>query len=91
MENAEKGTYENTARTAGKAFAKLAVPVIMEAIRTGKDRYQASWALRNMIRALEIHSYKNTPVEWNRYYEARIILMARKYGRMTESMKKELA
>lgn len=82
---------ETQRRTAGKAAAKARASEILEKVRTAQDRYQASWLLRNMIRALEIHSFHNTVEEWARYYEARIILMARKYGRMTESMKKELA
>ena len=87
----EQQNKENAARNAGKARAKKDVPVIMEKIRNANDTFQPSWALRNMIRALEIHSFNNTVEEWTLYYKVRIILMARKYGRMTESMKRELA
>lgn len=81
---------ETARQLAGRAMAKDRAPYILEAIRNGTDRFQASWCLRNMVRALQIHSFNNTTEEWARYYEARIILMARKYGRMTQSMEKEL-
>lgn len=42
------------------------------------DRYQPSWAIRNMIRALEIHSWQNTVQDWQRYYEAKYILRLRR-------------
>lgn len=83
-------TLSDARRASGKLLAKHRAGHIMEQIRTAKDRFQPSWALRNMIRALEIHSHNNTVEDWTRYYEARITLMARKYGRMTKSMEREL-
>ena len=51
-----------------------------------KDHYQASWAMKNMIKALGMMSGQNTVEEWQRMYEAKIVLKvraarARKYRR----------
>lgn len=42
------------------------------------DRYQPTWAMKNMIRALEIHPWQNTVADWQRYYEAKYILQLRR-------------
>jgi hypothetical protein len=33
--------------------------------------------MRNMLRALEIHPWRNTGEDWRRYYETKIIMAAR--------------
>jgi len=45
------------------------------------DRYQPTWAMRNMIKALEIAPYLNTVDDWQRYYEARYIQRLRRARR----------
>ena len=47
-------------------------------LRANEYRYQASIYLRKMIKALEIHSWQNTVDDWQRYYEAKIVLSLRR-------------
>jgi hypothetical protein len=42
------------------------------------DRFQPTWALKNMIKALQIAPWENTIVDWQRYYEAKMILEMRR-------------
>jgi hypothetical protein len=51
-----------------------------------RDRFQASHFLRNMVKALEIHSWQNTLGEWQRYYAAKIILYVRRYRRLPKNL-----
>jgi hypothetical protein len=60
----------------GKALAEKNRYHIVSQVRT-HDRYQASWAMNNMIRALEMHPWLNTVDDWQRYFEAKIIRAAR--------------
>lgn len=41
------------------------------------DRFQASWAMRNMVKALNLHVWRNTLEDWQRLFETQIILAAR--------------
>ena len=50
-------------------------------LREKEYRYQTAWALRNMMKALEIMSYPNTIDNWQRYYEAKYILSIRRSKR----------
>lgn len=60
-------------RQEGKALAKATEPVI----RAQLHHMQANHFLRNMIKALEIHSWRNTVADWQRYYEAKYALKLR--------------
>lgn len=42
------------------------------------DRYQPTWALRNMIKALKMQPWRNTVDDWQRLYEAQYILKLRR-------------
>lgn len=47
-------------------------------LKANMHRYQLSIYLRKMIKALEIHSWQNTIDDWQRYYEAKIVLGLRR-------------
>lgn len=48
-----------------------------EWLEKNEYRIQASHYLRNMIKALEIHSWQNTVDDWQRYHEAKMVLKMR--------------
>jgi hypothetical protein len=60
----------------GKAKAEARRATIERAVET-HDRFQASWALKNMIRALGMMPWENTVEDYERLYEAKIIMKAR--------------
>jgi hypothetical protein len=61
----------------GRRLAKLNEPRIREQMRD-VDRFQPTWAMKNMIRALGLHSWQNTVADWQRLYEAKYILRLRR-------------
>jgi len=63
----------------GKARAKAAEADIRA--KMDPDRFQPTWALKNMIKALEIGPWQNTVADWQRYYEAKYILRLRRSRR----------
>lgn len=74
----------------GKAKALANAPAILSQIKK-LDKYQPTWAMRNMIKALEIHSFQNTTEEWTRYYESKIILKLRALGRIPKNLERAIA
>jgi hypothetical protein len=63
-------------RLEGQKLAKANENAIKKQIAE-RDRYQASWGLTNMVKALNIFSWLNTVEDWQRMYEAKIILRER--------------
>lgn len=63
-------------RLEGQKLAKANEAAIKKQIAE-RDRYQASWALTNMVKALNMFSFLNTVEDWQRMYEAKIILRER--------------
>lgn len=61
----------------GKTYAEANRARLVKEVKT-RDRFQASHFMRNMIKALEIHPWQNTVEDWQRYYEARIVMAARR-------------
>jgi hypothetical protein len=61
----------------GKAAAEKNRAHLERTVKT-HDRFQASWALKNMIRALNMMTWKNTVDDWQRLFEAEIIMKARR-------------
>lgn len=61
----------------GRKWAEQNRTRLENEVRT-RDRFQQSAYLRNMIKALEIHPWRNSPRDWQRYYEAKIVLAARR-------------
>lgn len=72
-----------------KTEAIKSAPLLLRQIQS-RDRYQASWALRNMVKALALHSWNNTAEDWKRYYEAQIILKIRQYSRIPKNLEASL-
>jgi hypothetical protein len=75
MEN-EILSQSDKRRLDGRKLAKANEEAIKKQVAT-RDRYQASWGLTNMIKALNIFPWLNSVEDWQRYYEAKIILRER--------------
>jgi hypothetical protein len=67
-------------RAEGKAAAD-ARKDYLKRMMTPVDRFQPSWAYRNMIKALEIATWMNSVEDWQRYYEAKYIMSLRRARR----------
>lgn len=76
-------------REAARKIAMQNAPSLCEEILK-RDRFQPSWALKNMIKALSIHSWLNTQEEWQRYFESKIILKVRTLQRLPKNLEKSL-
>lgn len=69
------GTVEERKKE-GRARAQSNRARLENEVRT-RDRFQASWAMRNMIKALGMMQWQNTVEDWQRLFEAKIVMAAR--------------
>lgn len=63
-------------RLKGQRLAKANENAIKKQIAE-RDRYQPTWAMKNMVKALNMLTWLNTVEDWQRMYEAKIILRER--------------